>query len=252
MSGDVSDDASMEGAGYPLFVTANLPVEVINSFLFRAMEERWENNDPSSERVGNPWVLIQTRDQESFAEPTIPPVEPSESGFIGATIEELSNFVETTFGDDGRGHYIQNDRFGVLDARTREDNTLEFVVKEGLSPLDLAQLRIIDGNYTRHDEAMVRYSERKATQEDLAVLVHQIRDIPQHSSDQQPLETEVSEEDITTFRKLFIKQNVGSNMWETLNDEWVRVRLDVATAGQNTAGIYQIGPLAFLQLPQGS
>jgi hypothetical protein len=124
------------------------------------------------------------------------------------------------------------------------------VAKEGLSPLGLAQLQIIHGNYTRHDEAMVRYSERKATQEDMAVLVHQIRDLPQYSSDQQPLETEVSEEDITAFRKLFIRQNFGPNMWETLKDEWVRVRLDVATAGQETAGIYQIGPLSLLQLRQ--
>jgi hypothetical protein len=90
-------------------------------------------------------------------------VELFRSEFIGATIEELGNFVETTFGCTGRGNqgprgnYIQKDKFGVLDARTMEGNTLDLVVKEPLTPIESAELRVTWGGSTRHDEAMVRY-----------------------------------------------------------------------------------------------
>jgi hypothetical protein len=59
---------------------------------------------------------------------------------------ELSHFVEPTFGEEGCGshanEYIQHDRFGILDARTAEDGTLEFVVKESMLPAEAAQARV--------------------------------------------------------------------------------------------------------------
>jgi hypothetical protein len=184
-------------------------------------------------------------------------VDPFRSEFVGATLEQLGTFVETTFGQTGRGsqgaNYIWKDRFGVLDARTMEDNTLEFAVKESLMPIESAELRVAWGGATRHDEAMVRYDKRKATQEDLAILIQEMNELPGPSSDQQPLhlETEVSEEDIKKFATLFHRQNRGGNLWETSRDEWVRMRLNVAIAGQCAVGINSGGASYYLNVTRG-
>ncbi|KAF2813356.1 uncharacterized protein BDZ99DRAFT_460609 [Mytilinidion resinicola] len=127
MSVDSSESLAFDGIYYPLFVTANLPIELLNSTLTRALTERFNHNDPSWNLVGSPWVLISCRTQTVFSYSTKPPVKPFQSDFIGASIDELGTLVASSFGKNGRGSkgvdYLRNDRFGILDARTAEDDT---------------------------------------------------------------------------------------------------------------------------------
>jgi hypothetical protein len=82
----------------------------------------------------------------------------------------------------------------------------------------------------------------EATQEDLAILVQKMKELPDPSSHQQPLhiETEVSEEEIKNY-----DERLG-DYWEITRDEWVKVRLNMAIAGQCTAAIDHGGAIYFL------
>ncbi|KAF2180441.1 hypothetical protein K469DRAFT_592578 [Zopfia rhizophila CBS 207.26] len=143
---------------YPLFVTADLPVLVgypsaalmtfanktcrnktINAILTKATNEREIHSEADREEglFDNSWVLITSRNQTDFQKPATAPVEPFKRDFIGATVDELDEFVKANFGEGGWGHsshqscdYIASEVFSILDARTAEDETLVFVIND--------------------------------------------------------------------------------------------------------------------------
>jgi hypothetical protein len=76
-------------------------------------------------------------------------VPPFHSGFIDASVETLQEFVTSRCGEKGLGSesgiymdWLAEDAFGVIDARTAEDNTILFGVKEMVDAIQEAEVRV--------------------------------------------------------------------------------------------------------------
>ncbi|CAD0105799.1 unnamed protein product [Aureobasidium uvarum] len=97
---------------------------IINTVLKHGQEERKVDKD-----FINRWVLVQRPHQVTFHKPTEPPVHAFESGFLGASVKALQEFVSSNFGQSGLGSsssddWIAHDAFAVIDARTGEGEDL--------------------------------------------------------------------------------------------------------------------------------
>lgn len=75
--------------------------------------------------------------------------KPFQSGFVDASIETLQQFIANRCGENGLGHdskvymdWLANDAFGVIDARTAEDNTILFMVREMVDAVQEAEVRM--------------------------------------------------------------------------------------------------------------
>ncbi|KAF2801700.1 uncharacterized protein BDZ99DRAFT_469437 [Mytilinidion resinicola] len=103
---------------FPVFCTAEIPVEMINEFL---------SADPMQEAPL--WTLVRSPEQESFDIPTLPPIEAFTSGFLGASFEDLVSYDKAHF-LPGYDAQIDVNCFVVMDARTLKDQTVAFHVLE--------------------------------------------------------------------------------------------------------------------------
>ncbi|KAF2251554.1 hypothetical protein BU26DRAFT_518187 [Trematosphaeria pertusa] len=169
---------------YPLFVTSDVPVEKINDVLVKSIQER-EKHPKSEQEEGpwdNRWALIHARSQTSFPRPATLVDADFKSDFIGATVEDLGRFVKENFGEGKMGQgsapgtdYIACEVFGVIDERTKEDDTILFAVDDLVSPIDEAKVRVEwRRDPTKLDEAIARYSTFEATNDDLELLLGHI------------------------------------------------------------------------------
>ncbi|KAG9696141.1 hypothetical protein KCU95_g4534, partial [Aureobasidium melanogenum] len=107
----------MMNSFYPLFVTANVSVQVINRVLQSSLDEEFS----PGEHWGNEWVLMEQQSHRNFSAPTMPPVRPFESGFLNTSIDHLQNFV--TIELDEETDQLPSP-FGIIDERTALDNTI--------------------------------------------------------------------------------------------------------------------------------
>lgn len=98
----------------------------------------------------NRWSLVEHPSQETVTKPSVAPVGTSfQSGFTDASIETLQQFVTTRCGGNGLGHdngiymdWLADDAFGVIDARTAQDNTILFVIQETVDAVQEAEVRV--------------------------------------------------------------------------------------------------------------
>ncbi|KAF2181540.1 hypothetical protein K469DRAFT_588888, partial [Zopfia rhizophila CBS 207.26] len=230
--------------------------KTINAILTKATKEREIHTKPDREAglFDNRWVLIKFHDQKDFQKPANAPIEPFKSDFIGATVDELGGFVKANFGEGGLGQdlsdssdYIAGEVFGILDARTAKDDTLVFVVDDLVDAVDEAKIRVAWGNGTRRDDALIRYSDFEATNEDLTILVRDIHESAEHSltSSSQPTDskTEVSAEDVERLKKWY------NNIKATRKDTWIELRLKADCAFWSIGGILYRGGLDYMLNP---
>lgn len=97
----------------------------------------------------NRWTLVQHPNQQTVAKPSIAPTEPFRSGFLSASVEALQDFVSKRCGENGLGHtsdvymdWLADDAFGVIDARTAQDNTILFCARETVDAIQEAEVRL--------------------------------------------------------------------------------------------------------------
>ncbi|KAG9580800.1 pfs domain-containing protein, partial [Aureobasidium melanogenum] len=140
----------MMNSFYPLFVTANVSLQVINRVLQSALDEEF----PPGEHWGNDWVLVEQRVHRNLSVPTMPPVQPFESGFLNTSIHNLQNFVtiELIEGTDQLPF-----PFGIIDERTALDNTISFWAQDDVNPIQEAQIRTMWGGGTPLDRILATY-----------------------------------------------------------------------------------------------
>ena len=121
--------------------------KVINSVLRSAAAEKEEDED-----FENRWVVVRYPDQDMIiTKPSTCPVEKTfQSGFLGASVQVLQDFVTSRCGENGLGHgeggiymdWLADDAFGVIDARTAEDHTIVFCVREIVDVVQEAEVRV--------------------------------------------------------------------------------------------------------------
>jgi hypothetical protein len=94
-------------------------------------------------------VVVQHPSQQTVTKPSIAPIPPFQSGFVDASIETLQQFVANNCGDNGLGNdskvymdWLADDAFGVIDARTAEDNTILLMVRETVDAVQEAEVRL--------------------------------------------------------------------------------------------------------------
>ncbi|KAF7549265.1 hypothetical protein G7Z17_g6493 [Cylindrodendrum hubeiense] len=225
----------------PIFVTADVPIEVTNSVLEAATTEIFQVGIGSNELVGNIWVLIQRRDQQPFSKPTNAPVATFGSDFIGATPEELQEFIQSRFGEDGVGKgsasyldYLSDNAFAIIDERTARDKTVQFWVRELVDGIQESAIRVAWNRGSEIDEALARFIMDEESDEDLIAPARNA------ASDGQIVDDDDKEG---------LKQQVED--WMTREEEnsenkWFEFKLDLTTAVQCTYGIYQRGVVDLL------
>ncbi|KAH6892532.1 hypothetical protein B0T10DRAFT_547264 [Thelonectria olida] len=223
-----------------IFVTADLPIEVINSVLEAATAEVYKGVI-SSELVENIWVLIQRRDQEILSKPTNAPVAPFESGFIGATPEELQEFVQRRFGENGVGKgsanymdFLNDNAFAIIDGRTALDKTIQYWVPELVDGIQESAIRVAWNKGSELDETLSRFVMDEESHEDLIALARNAAPDGQN----------VDEND-----KERLKQQIED--WMTQEEEkpdskWFEFTLSLETAVQCTYGIWHRGVVDLL------
>lgn len=217
-------------------------------------------------------MLITSRDQTHFQKPTTSVPIPFQSDFVGASISELAEFVQETFGESGdpdeEAGDIADNIFGVLDDRTALDESILCLTDCSISPEEEAIARVIGGRATRQDEALVRYSDfndmfDEATAEDITIL-HQSIDDPVHTAPVAPIlshelqtnannidsvvqappsETVVTDE-IKEQVERWYKEVAGES-----KDVWIGLRLPSEYSAWCLGGVYQRGALEFLLDP---
>ena len=97
----------------------------------------------------NRWTLIQHPDQSTIIKPSVAAIKTFQSGFVDASIKTLQQFVVSSCGENGLGQdseiymdWLANDAFGVIDARTAEDNTILFCAREIVDAAQEAEVRL--------------------------------------------------------------------------------------------------------------
>lgn len=118
--------------------------KIINSVLRSAAAEKEEDED-----FENRWVVVQRPDQQKVIKPSVAPISSFQSEFLDASIQVLQDFVASRCGENGLGHdsniymdWLADDAFGVIDARTAEDNTILFCVREMVDVVQEAEVRV--------------------------------------------------------------------------------------------------------------
>ncbi|KAF2494427.1 hypothetical protein BU16DRAFT_562085 [Lophium mytilinum] len=125
---------------FPVFCTADIPIDVrlptSHVLVPKASVRASRQQLPASQRVPNrrprakpPPMDPHPLAQSTFDIPTVPPVEPFTSGFIGASFEDLVSFDEKHF-LPGYDAQIDVSCFVVMDERTLEDHTVAFYALE--------------------------------------------------------------------------------------------------------------------------
>ncbi|KAG9725067.1 hypothetical protein KCU59_g15381, partial [Aureobasidium melanogenum] len=232
-----------EAMWLPLFATADVPTEIINSVLRSATLEKKEDED-----FENRWSLIQHPDQQAVAKPSIAPADPFQSGFLDASVAVLQDFVIKRCGENGFGHdndvymdWLANDAFGVIDARTAQDNTILFCVRENVDAIQQAEVRLAWNKGGRSDELLSRYIKNGGDMDDqdITFLVENLANNKDDATEASVADLELDE----------AKQKI--NDWIDLEQQggrprWFEIRTIVENAMKNSYGISNIGPAAVL------
>jgi hypothetical protein len=129
---------------YHLYLQLKNP-KIIHSVLKSAAKETQEDED-----FENRWSLISHPSQLTITKPSVFPLqEPLQTGFLDASVETLQEFVAGRCGENGLGHeseiymdWLADDAFGVIDARTAEDETILFCVRETVDAMQEAEVRL--------------------------------------------------------------------------------------------------------------
>lgn len=200
-----------------------------------ASEEELSEDEP----VGNPWCLIRRRDQETFEKPTNTPVEAFESGFIGATPEELQEFVASRFGPDGAGkasddenslNYISTESFAIIDERTVRDKTIRYWRQDAVSIFEEASIRVTWDQASEEDKVLARFVEDEdLTHEELVVLAR--RALPEGETMDESNENALHE----LVGEWFSQED------QQAEDKWFEFTLSVPRAVLSTCGIWHKG-----------
>jgi hypothetical protein len=143
VTADVSADVS-PNSQYLIMPTENV-FKIVNSVLKSAVKETQEDED-----FENRWSLISHPSQLTVTKPSVSPVEEHiQTGLFDASVETLQDFVTTRCGENGLGHdskiymnWLANDAFGVIDAKTAEDETILFCVRELVDAIQEAEVRL--------------------------------------------------------------------------------------------------------------
>ncbi|KAG9736686.1 hypothetical protein KCU86_g15930, partial [Aureobasidium melanogenum] len=216
---------------------------IINSVLRSAALETEEDED-----FENRWSLIQHPDQQAVAKPSIAPADPFQSGFLDASVAVLQDFVIKRCGENGFGHdndvymdWLANDAFGVIDARTAQDNTILFCVRENVDAIQQAEVRLAWNKGGRSDELLSRYIKNGGDMDDqdITFLVENLANNKDDATEASVADLELDE----------AKQKI--NDWIDLEQQggrprWFEIRTIVENAMKNSYGISNIGPAAVL------
>ncbi|KEQ63069.1 uncharacterized protein M437DRAFT_47574 [Aureobasidium melanogenum CBS 110374] len=227
----------------PLFVVADVTTEVVDSVLKSAASESEEDED-----FENRWCLLQHPNQRTISKPSVPPADPFQSGFLNSDIQRLQDYILTGCGENGLGHdnnvymdWLADDAFGVIDARTAQDNTILFCVREDVDAIQEAEVRLAWNKGTRSDELLTRYIEDSGDidDQDIMFLVENLA-----------IDKDDSEEaSVADLRLDEAKQKIDD--WIELEQRggrprWFEIRMVVENAMKNSYGISNIGPAAVL------
>ncbi|KAH0368833.1 hypothetical protein KCU65_g3753, partial [Aureobasidium melanogenum] len=128
----------------------NSPCKVIDRVLQSALDEEFS----AGEHWGNDWVLVEQPAHRNFSVPTMPPVQPFESGFVNTSIHHLQNFVTIELND---GTDQLPSPFGIIDDRTALDNTISFWAQDDVNPIQEAQIRTMWGGESPVDRILATY-----------------------------------------------------------------------------------------------
>lgn len=97
----------------------------------------------------NRWALVQHPDQQTVTKPSVAPSDPFQSGFLDVETQALQDFLARKCGQNGLGHtndvymdWLADDAFGVIDARTAQDNTVLFCARENVDAIQEAEVRL--------------------------------------------------------------------------------------------------------------
>ncbi|KAG9557021.1 hypothetical protein KCU71_g11127, partial [Aureobasidium melanogenum] len=227
----------------PLFVTADVSIEIIYSVLRSAALEKEEDED-----FENRWCLVQHPNQQAVAKPSIAPAKPFQNGFLDATVEVLQDYVSRRCGEDGLGHdddvymdWLADDAFGVIDARIAQDNTILFCVRENVDAIQEAEIRLAWNKGTRSDEILSKFIKDAGDidDQDIMFLVESLAIDKDDSGEASAADLEIGE----------AKQKI--NDWIDLEQQrgkprWFEIRMIVENAMKNSYGISNIGPAAVL------
>jgi hypothetical protein len=216
------------------------PQQVTNSVLEAPAAEVQQEPD-SDELFKNIWTLIQRRDQETVSKPTNPPVPAFQSDFIGATPEELQDFVQSRFGKDGIGKgsvdhmdYISNNAFAIIDERTARDKTIQFWVKELVDGVEESAIRVAWNRGSEVDEALARFAMDEQSHEDMVALARHVA----------PDGQDVDEDDEEGLKQLV--EDWMTQQEDSSEDRWFEFKLSLTTAVQCTYGIWSRGVVSLL------
>lgn len=207
-------------------------LQIIKSVLEAATKEDRGSNGLSPNR----WVLVHRPTQQTFSKPTAPPVTAFETGFLNTSIDELEQFIETTFGDGRLGSasqtdmfdYIADNGFGVVDDRTARDDTILFCARELVDAVQEAQICVAWHKGSERDKALVRYLNKQETDEDVEFLVGEI-----YGEDDMNAR---EDEDLRTRLGKWVLQDQ-----QQCTEKWATFRLKHATAMSDIIGIFHIG-----------
>lgn len=168
------------------------------------------------------------------------------SEFVGATVDELGDFVKQNFGAYKKGQgtnfghdHLACEMFGVIDERSNTDDTILFAVEHLIDPIDEAQIRVQwQRDPTQLDEALARYAYFQATNEDRKLLLQHIGE---------PADTDVddmiSEEGNEKLKKWYCE------VADKTRDTWIELRLKTDRIWWSVRGIMRRGGLDYMLHP---
>ncbi|KAG9946808.1 hypothetical protein KCU85_g6190, partial [Aureobasidium melanogenum] len=181
----------------------------------------------------NHWVIVQDPFQQTFSKPTDAVSLDFHSGFLNHSLDEIKEFVDTRLGQDGLGQgedsydNLSDDRFGIIDERTADDNTILFLVYDIVDSLQEAEIRVAWNNATERDKALVRCFWSEDTESDIRFLANTI----------EGLDSTMGIEEMS--------DKVYSHMDSLRREEgimrWFEIRLDAGYTVLGKSGIWLIG-----------
>ncbi|KAG9895986.1 hypothetical protein KCU98_g14957, partial [Aureobasidium melanogenum] len=232
-----------EARWLPLFVTADVPAEIVESVLRSAALETEEDED-----FENRWSLIQHRNQRTITKPSVVPADPFQSGFLNSDIQSLQDYVSTRCGENGLGHdndvymdWLADDAFGVIDARTAQDNTILFCVREDVDAVQEAEVRLAWNKGTRSYELLSKFIEDAGDMidQDIMFLVESLAIDKDDLGEASVADLEIGEAKQKINDWIDVEQQGG-------RPRWFEIRTIVENAMKNSYGISNIGPAAVL------
>ncbi|KAG9673553.1 hypothetical protein KCU87_g5023, partial [Aureobasidium melanogenum] len=162
----------------PLFVIAEVPVEVVNKVLRSAQQEA--ERLQSAENFHNRWVVISEPSQQSVTKPTDSVALDFRSGFLDYSLDQIKNYVKSHLGENGLGQgknsldHLSDDAFAIINTRTAADNTVLFLIQDFINDVQEAEIRVAWGRANEYDKCITLCSWEEGTDEDLASLLRAI------------------------------------------------------------------------------